>query len=223
VHRADLNDRGAAPTMRSEENWRSVCETQARGVAVLRTRYSTWARAVWTSPCTGAPRRYGKNVRRCILAYLLVGATACSTASEPKDLARDSAPPDASAGPMFFQSPSDDAGDEDADLGIACSGAAPPFGAAVAPILAGCVGGELCHGFPSPPYLYGQLVGAPSSDGCDAGVLVAPGNIQRSYLLHKVTGIAMCPGTQRMPPGQMMSRADVQTITDWICAGAPND
>jgi hypothetical protein len=166
------------------------------------------------------------RVSRWLVAWLLTG-TACSTASDAKDVparspeARDGG---AAAGLFFAPSPGD-AGpvDEDADLGIACSDAAPRFGTEVAPILAGCAGGELCHGFAAPPALYGQLVGAPAYDGCDAGVLVTPGSLPRSYLLHKVTGIAMCANTQRMPPGGAVSPADIQTIADWICAGAPND
>ena len=97
-------------------------------------------------------------------------------------------------------------------LGVACTDASPGFRAAIAPILAGCAGGELCHGFASPPFLYGQLVGATAIDGCDAGVLVDPGNLQRSYLLHKVTGNGMCPGSQRMPPGGSLATAFIQAI-----------
>jgi hypothetical protein len=113
--------------------------------------------------------------------------------------------------------------DPDADLGLACTDAAPSFRGAVDPILASCAGGELCHGFGSVAYAYGQLVGARSADGCDAGVLVDPGNLQRSYLLHKVTGRGMCPNSQRMPPGGALAPDKIQTITDWICSGAPND
>jgi hypothetical protein len=98
------------------------------------------------------------------------------------------------------------------------------FADAVAPILAGCAGGELCHSFPPLPYLRAALVGAPSGDGCEAGVLVAPGDLQGSYLLHKLTGIGMCPGTARMPLGEPpLAPSDVQTIADWICEGAPGD
>jgi hypothetical protein len=159
-----------------------------------------------------------------VLPWLLVFA-ACSNAAGPTH-----GPPGGSSAPeggvgTFSENLSPDAGpiDQDADLGLACTDASPGFLAAVVPILTGCAGGELCHGFPSPPSLYGQLVGAPASDGCDAGVLVSPGSVRRSYLLHKVTGIAMCSGTDRMPPGGAMSTKDIQTIADWICSGAPDD
>jgi hypothetical protein len=130
--------------------------------------------------------------------------------------------PDSGASAIF--SP-EDAGtfDPNADLGLACTDASPSFRGAVAPILAGCAGGELCHGFASLPFLYGQLVGARAADGCDAGVLVDPGSLQRSYLLHKLTGRGMCPGSLRMPPGAPLTPEAIQTMADWICRGAPND
>ncbi len=148
-------------------------------------------------------------------------AAACSSPGPRVAPAPDAAPPD---GPSEVFS-SEDAGayDPDADLGVACTDASPGFRAAIAPILAGCAGGELCHGFASPPFLYGQLVGATAIDGCDAGVLVDPGNLQRSYLLHKVTGNGMCPGSQRMPPGGSLATASIQAIADWICSGAPDN
>jgi hypothetical protein len=154
--------------------------------------------------------------RASVLPWLLFPA-ACSNG--PTSL---SSSPDTGTSGIFF---SEDAGtfDPDADLGIACTDASPSFRAAVAPILSGCAGGELCHGFASLPYLYGQLVGARSADGCDAGVLVDPGSLQQSYLLHKVTGRGMCPGSLRMPPGAPLAPEAIQTIADWICAGAPND
>ena len=48
--------------------------------------------------------------------------------------------------------------DPDADLGLACVDASPGFKATIAPVFAGCGGGELCHGFDAPPALYRQLV-----------------------------------------------------------------
>jgi hypothetical protein len=160
-------------------------------------------------------------VRRLLSAPWLLVAAACSNAGPHLAPGTDASSPDGA----YEVFPAEDAGayDPDADLGIGCTDAMPGFRAAVAPILAGCAGGELCHGFPSPPLLYGQLVGAPAADGCDAGVLVDPGNLQRSYLLHKVTGIGMCPGSQRMPPGAMLAPESIQAIADWICAGAPDN
>jgi hypothetical protein len=155
------------------------------------------------------------------LSWLPV-ATACSGAPGPAAAAGDASLLDSGAHEGLF---GEDAGtyDPDADLGLACTDAAPRFVTAVAPILDSCAGGELCHGFASPPFLYGQLVGVAAVDGCDAGVLVAPGSLQRSYLLHKLTGAGMCPNTMKMPPGGAVSPGDIQTIADWICSGAPNN
>jgi hypothetical protein len=155
------------------------------------------------------------------LSWLLVAA-ACSGTPAPAAAAGDASPSDGGAHEGLF---GEEAGtyDPDADLGLTCTDAAPRFVTAVAPILDSCAGGELCHGFASPPFLYGQLVGVAAADGCDSGVLVAPGSLQRSYLLHKLTGAGMCPNTMKMPPGGAVSPGDIQTIADWICAGAPNN
>jgi hypothetical protein len=111
---------------------------------------------------------------RTVLPGLLFAA-ACSNG--PGASSADASLPDGSFSGIFS---AEDAGnyDPDADLGLACTDASPSFRTAVAPILGGCAGGELCHGFASLPFLYGQLVGARSTDGCDAGVLVAPGSLQ---------------------------------------------
>jgi hypothetical protein len=131
--------------------------------------------------------------------------------------------PDRSPSPDIFSAADAGTYDPDADLGLACTDASPSLRTAVAPILAGCAGGELCHGFASAPFLHDQLVGARVLNGCDAGVLVDPGSLQHSYLLHKVTGRGMCPGSLRMPPGAPLAPGAIQTIADWICAGALND
>jgi hypothetical protein len=161
-------------------------------------------------------------MRVLLAAPWLVIASACSSAGTHLVPALDASSPLDGAPAVFSTG---DAGpyEPDADLGLACTDAEPGFRAVVAPILGGCAGGELCHGFASPPLLYGQLVGATAADGCDAGVLVDPGNVQRSYLLHKLTGIGMCPGSQRMPPGAMLAPESIQAITDWICSGAPDN
>src|ERR1019366_5667210 len=161
------------------------------------------------------------RVRPSLTLPWLTLAAACSSASPV------SAGPGATdggadgGGPEQFFTPDAGALDWDADLGLACTGASPSFTTSVAPILEGCSGGELCHGFPSPPYLYGQLVDV--VDECDAGVIVSPGSLQGSYLLHKLTGIALCPKSEQMPPNRLLPQQDIQTIADWVCSGAPND
>ncbi len=122
----------------------------------------------------------------------------------------------------------DDAGGAgDASVGVACTGASPSFAAAVQPIFQASCGGELCHnGLAGPTFPYGSLVNvAAQRDTCpSAGLLVAPGSLEKSYLVRKLTGVGICPGTDRMPHrGVTLPAEDIQTIADWVCAGAKND
>jgi hypothetical protein len=96
----------------------------------------------------------------------------------------------------------------------------------VQPIFQQSCGGELCHnGTAGPTFPYDQLVNAPvQRDTCaGVGVRVTAASLDKSYLMHKVTGIGMCPGTVQMPKGGALPAADIQAIADWICAGAQND
>ena len=62
-------------------------------------------------------------------------------------------------------------------------------------------------------------------DTCDStAVRVSPGSLQKSYLMSKLTGVGMCPSTERMPlGGNPLPASDIQTMADWICQGAKND
>jgi hypothetical protein len=122
----------------------------------------------------------------------------------------------------------------DSGLGIECTGGSPSFAKDVTPILAGCGGSELCHGGligpggggGSGPWPYDSLVNVMASrDMCAAaGVLVEPGSLEKSYLIHKLTGVDMCPNTNRMPDlGSPLPEKEMQTIADWICEGAKNN
>jgi len=122
--------------------------------------------------------------------------------------------------------------DTGSDLGVRCTGASPGFASAVQPIFQAHCGGpnELCHGGGNgstvKTFPYASLVGvATSRDTCsEAGELVVPGSLSRSYLMHKLAGIDMCPLTAKMPlAGTPLSSSEVQTIADWICAGALDD
>ncbi|MDP9149321.1 MAG: hypothetical protein M3O36_05180 [Myxococcota bacterium] len=113
---------------------------------------------------------------------------------------------------------------------FSCSSATPSLGQAVAPLLIANCSGELCHGgtaaggFGGAQGAHAALVNVPATrDPCDAGVLVSPGSLPRSYLMNKVTGVGLCPGTSAMPPGHSLRQMDIQTITDWICSGAPDN
>ena len=50
-----------------------------------------------------------------------------------------------------------------------------------------------------------------------------PGDPDASYLVHKLTGIGMCDGSQ-MPKGNgALPAAEVAKVVSWICAGALDD
>jgi hypothetical protein len=116
-------------------------------------------------------------------------------------------------------------GSIDGSVGVSCSGASPSFANDVHPILQGCAG-ELCHGDIGPAWPYQRLVNVPvSRDTCDpSALIVKPGSLEESYLVHKLTGIGMCSGTARMPSaGSPLPSQKIQTIADWICQGAMNN
>lgn len=60
-------------------------------------------------------------------------------------------------------------------------------------------------------------------DACNPGLLVAPGDLSHSYLVRKLLGVGLCPGTTRMPIADPLSASEIQAIEDWICAGALDD
>jgi hypothetical protein len=118
--------------------------------------------------------------------------------------------------------PSRDEGTTGGNGSPPCSGASPSYAASVAPIVGSCGGSENCHR----PYDYAGLVNrSPVFEGCNPGaLLVKPGDPTRSYLVSKLTGVGMCPHTDRMPLfGAALPASQIQTIVDWICAGASNN
>ncbi|MDP9152593.1 MAG: hypothetical protein M3O36_21935, partial [Myxococcota bacterium] len=126
-----------------------------------------------------------------------------------------------------------DAGDApsaDGGIGFACSGASPSLKNTIYPrILSGCAG-ERCHGgtalgaWGGAANVHAALVNAPMTrNTCKTGVLVSPGSPQDSYLMNKLTGVGVCPGTSRMPLFGALPAADIQAVADWICKGAQNN
>jgi hypothetical protein len=85
-----------------------------------------------------------------------------------------------------------------------------------------------CHGGPQPQdgldlqagKAWGSTVNV-SSIECGTNY-VTPNEPSQSYLVNKVTGIHICSDDQ-MPLGGMFPMAQMQTIIDWVCSGAPND
>jgi hypothetical protein len=67
-----------------------------------------------------------------------------------------------------------------------------------------------------------NLVGVSAHD-CSGRDLVVPGSPDQSYLIEKVMGGALCAG-ERMPAGDdPLPDSSLETIVQWICAGAPDN
>lgn len=56
----------------------------------------------------------------------------------------------------------------------------------------------------------------------DGRMRVLPGQPASSYLIDKMTNVDLCQGTQ-MPKLGLIPNAQIQTVVDWICEGAPNN
>jgi len=54
-------------------------------------------------------------------------------------------------------------------------------------------------------------------------MLVAPGDPEASYLIHKLEGRAGIAGDRMPQGGPFLSSADIAVIRSWIQAGAPNN
>ena len=67
---------------------------------------------------------------------------------------------------------------------------------------------------------WASLVNVPAS--CGSNPLVAPGDVEGSYLWHKLTRSAMelCSGDQMPKQGESLPSDDLEIIRAWICAGA---
>ncbi|WP_437963800.1 hypothetical protein WMF04_29220 [Sorangium sp. So ce260] len=90
-----------------------------------------------------------------------------------------------------------------------------------------------CHG--NPAFLAGGLdlraseaVGAmvnQDASSCSREqALVVPFMPSSSYLMNKLKETGLCdPDESKMPPGASLPEAEIKTINDWICAGAPEN
>ena len=111
--------------------------------------------------------------------------------------------------------------------GLACSGATPTFADVYTVLQNHCGGPEGCHGLVirNPSNAYASfLLGASSC--ADARPNVTPSDISHSFILNKLTNTDLCPDSpDPMPKGLAiwvaLDMPDIQTVTDWICNGAP--
>lgn len=108
--------------------------------------------------------------------------------------------------------------------GFSCSGAKPSI-AAVAQITAkNCLSSGACHlAMQSANGLYQMLVGRIAEECTDNRLMVNPGDPEHSYVIQKITDHNLCAGEPPMPlDGTPLASADIQTVYDWICEGAPD-
>jgi hypothetical protein len=54
-------------------------------------------------------------------------------------------------------------------------------------------------------------------------IRVTPSAVPQSYLMNKLLGINICSGTQMPKTGGALSSSDINTISSWICEGAPKN
>jgi hypothetical protein len=162
------------------------------------------------------------------------GPPPVGTAGTPSFSSSGASPAPSSSGSSSGSSPTSDAAADaskpevtlpyDTLLGIGCTGASPGYTADIVPIVRGCAAGEICHGTQYDAYA-GLVNASTQRDMCNpARVIVKPSDLGNSYILNKLLGIDMCAMSSRMPLGGIyLPQAQVQTIADWICVGAPND
>ncbi len=115
--------------------------------------------------------------------------------------------------------------------GCLCGAASVSFAAAVQPIFTGSCALNGCHkgvmaqaglDLSTAAKSYPDLVNVAASQCNDGRKRVSPGQPQQSYIIHKMMGVNLCFGT-KMPKLGQVQQAQVQTISDWICSGAPNN
>lgn len=113
----------------------------------------------------------------------------------------------------------------------ACAGGNVSFQSQVLPLFGSCAS-PTCHGNIAPKEglsltaanAYGNLVNVTASQCNGTKKRVLPGDPSQSYLINKLTGIGTCFGTKMpKPPAAALSQAQIDTISQWICSGAPNN
>jgi hypothetical protein len=70
---------------------------------------------------------------------------------------------------------------------------------------------------------YAELVNVTTSQCGGKRKLVVPGSPSTSYLMQKLLNIDVCTGSQMPKAGQSLKQAELDAISGWICAGAPDN
>lgn len=112
----------------------------------------------------------------------------------------------------------------------ACGTSSVSFAQAVQPIFTAACASAGCHTGVMPQQglnlstgkAYNEIVNVAASECNDQRKLVLPGQPSQSYLIQKMMNVNLCFGT-KMPKLGSLQNAQIQTVADWICAGAPNN
>lgn len=109
--------------------------------------------------------------------------------------------------------------------GYKCSGAKPTIEAVAAITSKNCAASLSCHpGMATPPEIYNSLVGVLTEECTDGRLFVKSKDPEHSYVINKITDHNLCGTGVPMPNGAApLPSADIQTIYDWICTGAPDN
>jgi hypothetical protein len=70
---------------------------------------------------------------------------------------------------------------------------------------------------------YGELVDVATNQCSGQRKLVVPGSPSTSYLMQKLLNVDICSGTQMPKANTTIPAKDLDTISSWICSGAPNN
>lgn len=111
-----------------------------------------------------------------------------------------------------------------------CGMSSVSFAGAIQPIFSASCASMGCHAGVMPQAglnltngkSYAELVNVAASQCNDGRKLVMPGDPGASYIVDKMTGVDLCFGT-KMPKLGNLPSAQVQSVVDWICQGAPNN
>jgi hypothetical protein len=111
-----------------------------------------------------------------------------------------------------------------------CGTASVSFAADVQPIFTASCTGNGCHtgGMPkadldlSTGNAYQAIVNVATTQCNDGRLRVLPGQPSQSYVIDKMMGVDLCFGT-KMPKLGMLGSGSIETVSNWICAGAPDN
>jgi hypothetical protein len=111
-----------------------------------------------------------------------------------------------------------------------CGTSSVSFSGAIQPILTANCTSAGCHGGIMPQAglnltngkSYMDLVNVNATQCTDGRKLILPGDPGASYLVDKITNVDICFGT-KMPKLGSLPPAQIQSIVDWICQGAPDN